>query len=136
MVIGFEHVGMTSGNLDRTIAFYCGLLGLTLALRHKSERGEMAFLDTGSGMLEIFGPLAEVSRARDVPPHEAGMRHLTFAVASVDAMVEKLEAAGVDIIEHPRPAHFTTMIKRVAFVRDPDGIMVELVERAEGRKQS
>ena len=51
-LVGFEHVGMTSGNLDRTIAFYCDLLGLTLALRKKNERGEMAFLDTGSGMLE------------------------------------------------------------------------------------
>lgn len=133
MIIGFEHVGMTCGDLDRTVAFYCGLLGLTLALRQQNERGEMAFLDTGSGMLEIACPKADVARSRDVPPHEAGMRHLTFAVDSVDAMIEQLDAAGVDIIERPRPAHFTAMIKRVAFVRDPDGIMVELVERADGR---
>lgn len=133
MAIAFEHVGMTSRDLDRTIGFYCDLLGLTLALRKKNDRGEMAFLDTGNGMLEIACPLADISRSRDVPPHEAGMRHLTFAVDSVDAMVEKLEAAGVDVLERPRPAFFTEMIQRVAFVRDPDGIMVELVERAAGR---
>ena len=63
-----------------------GLLGLTVALRKKTERGEMAFLDTGSGMLEIACPQADVSRSRDVPPHEAGMRHLTFAVDSVDTL--------------------------------------------------
>ena len=45
MLIGFEHVGMTCGDLDRTIDFYCGLLGLTLALRKKNDRGEMAFLE-------------------------------------------------------------------------------------------
>ena len=133
MLIGFEHVGMTCSDLDRTIAFYCGLLGLTVALRKKTERGEMAFLDTGSGMLEIACPQADVSRSRDVPPHEAGMRHLTFAVDSVDTLFAGLEAAGVEVLERPRAAFFTEMIKRVAFVRDPDGIMVELVERADSR---
>ena len=133
MLLGFEHVGMTSANLDRTIDFYCGLLGLTLALRKKSDRGEMAFLDTGSGMLEIACPRADISRSRDVPPHEAGMRHLTFAFTSVDTMMERLEAAGVEILERPRPAFFTEMIQRVAFVRDPDGVIVELVERADDR---
>lgn len=132
-LVGFEHVGMTSGDLDRTIAFYCGLLGLSLALRKTNERGEMAFLDTGSGMLEIACPAATISRSRDVPPHEAGMRHLTFAFTSVDAIFKTLEAAGVEIIEPPRPAYFTEMIQRVAFVRDPDGIIVELIERADSR---
>ncbi|SEP75810.1 glyoxylase I family protein [Devosia sp. YR412] len=133
MLLGFEHIGMTSGNLDRTVDFYCGLLGLTLALRQKSPRGEVAFLDTGSGMLEISCPVANIARSRDVPPHEAGMRHLTFAFDDIDAMVEKLAAAGIDIVEAPRPAIFTDMLRRVAFVRDPDGIIVELVERADGR---
>lgn len=133
MLVGFEHVGMTCIDLDRTIAFYCDLLGLKLALRKKSEKGEMAFLDTGSGMLEIACPAAHIARSRDVPPHEAGMRHLTFAFDSVDAIVEKLEAAGVEILEHPRPALFTEMLRRVAFARDPDGVIVELVERADRR---
>ena len=133
MLLGFEHVGMTCGDLDRTIAFYCGQLGLTLALRKRNDHGEMAFLDTGSGMLEIACPSAQVARSRDVPPHEAGVRHLTFAFDDVDAMVEKLAAAGVDVLEPSRPAHFIEMIRRVAFVRDPDGIIVELVERAASR---
>ena len=133
MGIAFEHVGMTSGDLDRTIAFYCGLLGLTLALRKANERGEMAFLDTGNGMLEVACPAADIARSRDVPPHEAGMRHLTFAVDNVDAMIERLEAAGVQIVEPPRNAINTELIHRLAFVRDPDGILVELVERAAGR---
>ena len=134
MAIAFEHVGMTSGDLDRTIAFYCGQLGLTLALRKTNERGEMAFLDTGNGMLEVSCPSAAIARSRDVPPHEAGMRHLTFAVDSVDAMIDQLEASGVEILERPRPAFFTEMIQRVAFVRDPDGIVVELIERAATRR--
>jgi glyoxylase I family protein len=133
MLLGFEHVGMTAIDLDRTIAFYCGLLGLGLALRKSSDKGEMAFLDTGSGMLEIASPKADIARSRDVPPHEAGMRHLTFAYDSIDDVFARLESAGVEIIERPRPAFFTEMLTRVAFVRDPDGIIIELVERAADR---
>ena len=133
MLIGFEHVGMTSIDLDRTIDFYCGLLGLKLALRKSFDRGEMVFLDSGSGMLEIACPKADIARSRDVPPHEAGIRHLTFAYDSIDPVVERLEAAGFPMIEGPRPAFYVEVLKRVAFTRDPDGIMVELVERADGR---
>ncbi|HTN62960.1 MAG TPA: VOC family protein [Devosia sp.] len=132
MLLGFEHIGMTSGDLDRTIAFYCGLLGFKLALRKAQTKGEVAFLDAGGGMLEIFAP-GPVDGARDVPPHEAGVRHLTFAFTDIGAMIEKLAAAGVEIIEQPRIAHNKEMFKRVSFVRDPDGIIIELVERAEGR---
>ena len=133
MLVGFEHVGMTSGDLDRTIAFYCGLIGLRLFLRKQQSSGEVAFLDAGGGMLEVFAPAAPVNRARDVPPGEAGMRHLTFAVTDVDGAIADLEGAGVEIIERPRDAFLQEMLRRVAFVRDPDGIIVELVQRTEGR---
>jgi glyoxylase I family protein len=133
MLIGFEHVGTTSGNLDQTIFFYCDLIGLRLVLRKPQTAGELAFLDAGGGMLEIFAPAASVAPSRDVPSGEAGMRHLTFAVTGLDEMIRQLEEAGVPIVERPRAAHNTELIKRVAFVRDPDGIMVELIERADTR---
>jgi glyoxylase I family protein len=132
-LLGLEHAGMTCSDLDRTMAFYCGLLGLTLALRKTAPNGEVVFLDTGAGMLEIGCPVADITRSRDVPPHEAGIRHITFAFDNVDAMVARLNAAGIEAIEGPRPAFFNEMLKRVAFFRDPDGIIVELIERADWR---
>jgi catechol 2,3-dioxygenase-like lactoylglutathione lyase family enzyme/dienelactone hydrolase len=128
-LVGFEHAGLTVADLDRTIAFYCGLLGLRLIVRKSQVDGELAFLDTGSGMLEIFGrPGAQ--RALDVPAGRAGVRHLTFAVDDVVATVGRLEAAGVEITERPRDAHNRELIRRVAFCRDPDGLQIELIERA------
>lgn len=133
-LLGFEHVGMTAANAERTIAFYCDLLGLRLALRKSQASGEMLFLDAGGGMLEIMVPnTLEVASARDVPTGEVGMRHLTFAFSDVDAKLAALEEADVEVVERPRNAHNTEMVKRVAFVRDPDGIVVELIERADGR---
>jgi len=134
MLIAFEHVGMTVSNMDRAVAFYCDLLGLTLAQRNKVDRGEIGFFDTGAGMLEVFAPEAPtVDRFRDVPLHEAGIRHLTFAYSDLAEVLGRLEAAGVEVIEGPRGARNTPLIKQLAFVRDPDGIMVELIERGEGR---
>jgi glyoxylase I family protein len=133
MLLGFEHVGMTVSDMNRTLDFYCRLLGLRLALRRSTAGGELAFLDAGGGMLEIAAPAHAVARFRDVPHTEAGMRHLTLAYDDVRGMIETLEAAGVEIVEHPRRAYNTEMISRVAFVRDPDGILVELIERAPGR---
>ena len=131
-LVGFEHAGLTVADLDRTIAFYCGLLGLRLVLRKSPLGGELAFLDTGSGMLEIFArPGAQ--RVRYLPADTAGVRHLTFAVDDVDATVARLEAAGVAISERPREAHNRELIRRVAFCRDPDGLQVELIERTPTR---
>lgn len=127
-LVGFEHAGLTVADLDRSIDFYCGLLGLRLVLRKAQQSGELAFLDAGSGMLEIFARPG-AGAARDVPAGVAGIRHLTFAFDDVDALVTKLAAAGVAIIEQPRDAHNTELIRRVAFCRDPDGIQVELIER-------
>jgi len=132
-LLGFEHVGMTVSDLDRSIGFYCDLLGLQLVLRKRQPSGsEVAFLDAGGGMLEI-GASAGAWKSVDVPAGTAGVRHLTFAFDDVDATVTKLTAAGVEIIEQPRNAHNVELIKRLAFCRDPDGVQVELIQRAAGR---
>ena len=127
-LVGFEHAGMAVADLDRSIAFYCGLLGLTLRLR----KPNVAFLEAPGGMLELFRTPG-AGRAVDVPAGAAGLRHVTFAVDDVDATVALLEANGVEITERPRDAFNTEVIRRVAFCRDPDGIQVELIERAMGR---
>ena len=127
-LLGFEHVGTTAADLDRSIAFYCGLLGLRLVLRKRQGTTALAFLDAGGGMLEI-AERPGAAAANDVPTGMAGLRHLTFAFDDVDALVTRLAAAGVEIIEQPRDAHNTELIRRVAFCRDPDGIQVELIER-------
>jgi glyoxylase I family protein len=133
VLLGFEHIGITASDLDRTIGFYCGMLGLKLVLRKaQSDGSEVAFLDAGGGMLEFFGrPGAE--RSRDVPRTEAGIRHVTLAFDDIGEAVGRLAAAGVPVDVEPRPAYNTELLTRVAFVRDPDGIQVELVERAAGR---
>jgi glyoxylase I family protein len=131
VVQGFEHVGMTSSNLDATIAFYCGLLGLKEVLfKRTGEGGRIAFLEIGGVMLEIVEPAASIQTpAREVPVTEAGIRHITFRVDDVDAVYEKLRSAGVEFTVLPRTAANSELIRKVAFCKDPDGIIVEFLER-------
>ena len=131
MLQGFEHIGMAVSDLDRSIAFYRDLLGLKLLLRKTmpSGNGELAFMDTGNGQLELICPEPKVATpARPIPDGEAGIRHLTFAFDDIQETFDKLMAAGVQPYERPRDALNKEIVARVAFVVDPDGILIELAQ--------
>ena len=55
------------------------------------------------------------------------------ALAKTIETFARLEAAGVEIKERPRFAVHSEMLNRISFVRDPDGIIVELAERSQNR---
>jgi glyoxylase I family protein len=131
-LIGFEHVGMTCAEIERTLDFYVGVLGLRLVMRKPQKSGEVAFLDAGGGMLEIGFPADGAAPAHDVPNGVSGLRHITLAYENIDTVLERIEAAGAEIIERPRAAYNSEVLARVAFCRDPDGNIVELAERAPG----
>lgn len=127
-VKNFAHVGMTVSNIDRSIAFYVELLGLKLVDRRPGTQGdEVAFVDAGGCMLELIGPSTGALLAEDVAAGRAGLLHLTFRVDDVDATVENVRAAGAEVVEPPRDAYNRAMARRVAFCRDPDGILVEFL---------
>ena len=132
MLKGFEHVGMTVSNIDKSLNFYVDLLGLKLVVRRKGqdEHGfEFCFLDAGNAMLEMTGPATGALLAEDVAAGRAGLRHLTFCFDDVEALYRKLEEAGVELVEAPRKAYNSDIMTKVAFCRDPDGIPIELGER-------
>jgi len=105
MLLGFEYVGVTSSNLDQSLEFYCGLLGLKKVLVNPtSDGGRIAFLDFCGVMLEIIGPPAPVQTpAREAPLSEAGIRHITFRVDDVEMEFGRLQAAGVVFTSTARP---------------------------------
>lgn len=82
------------------------------------------------GQLELIRPERQiVTLARRVPDTEAGVRHFTLTFENLDATFEKIIVAGVHVVERPRDAYNRDMLARVAFVLDPDGIVIELAQR-------
>ena len=132
MLLNFEHVGVTVGDLDRSLHFYVDQIGMTLLLRRASAdgAGEVAFVETAGARLELVRPGGEVETPARRPGNDrAGLKHLTFTFDDVDATYDRLIADGVKSVEKPRAAFNSDVLARVAFVLDPDGIVVELAQR-------
>lgn len=127
----FEHVGMAVADLDASLAFYVGLIGMKLVVRRTTPSGtQVAFVDAGAGaMLEIVSPPGiRRQPARRLGSDEAGVKHITLAFDDIDQTYAELLAAGVKGVEKPRDAFNRDVLSRVAFVEDPDGILVELAQ--------
>ena len=109
---------------DTSLAFFCDSLGLTLLKRYDNEAGRFSLLFLAAPGDEE----AQVELTYNWDPEAlAGGRnfgHLAYAVENIYESCERLQAHGVTINRPPRDG-------RMAFVRSPDGISIELLQRGE-----
>jgi lactoylglutathione lyase len=125
--MNYLHTMVRVGDLDASLAFYCGGLGLQEVRRVDNEGGRftLVFLaapgDAGQG---ASAPMVELTHNWDPEDYGGGRNfgHLAYAVEDIYAACERLAAAGVTISRPPRDG-------RMAFVRSPDGISVELLQQ-------
>ncbi|MFN7102654.1 MAG: VOC family protein [Pseudorhizobium sp.] len=128
MIEGILETALYAVDLDAAEALYGGVLGLERILRAGDRH---VFFRCGAGILLIFNPAETVKpppeSALQVPPHGAtGPGHACFRVARdhLDAMAERLRAAGIDIeseVTWPNGA-------RSIYFRDPAGNSLECAE--------
>jgi len=125
----FLHTMLRVGNLQRSIDFYTQVLGMTLL--RQSENPEykysLAFLgfDGGNpGQAEI-----ELTYNWGVESYELGTAygHIALGVPDVADSVAKIRAAGGNVTREPGPVKGGTTV--IAFVTDPDGYKIELIQR-------
>jgi lactoylglutathione lyase len=116
------------GNLQRSIDFYTQAMGMTLlrTTERPEQKYSLAFVGYGSNpdQAEI-----ELTYNHGVDSYELGTAfgHLALGVPDVVAMCKKIRSAGGQITREPGPVKGgTTMI---AFVADPDGYKIELIQR-------
>ncbi|HHY92965.1 MAG TPA: VOC family protein [Firmicutes bacterium] len=122
-ITGLEHVAVQVADLERSLAFYTGTLGLILRERAEiPERGlRKALLAVGTGQIEL---LEYAGKA--VPRADGPVTHLALAVADVAAALAALKAAGATLEdETPRTVGGGC---RIAFLRGPDGEHIELFQ--------
>ena len=130
MVQGFDHVGITCSNIEKSVAFYRDLLGLEEFHRARNSAGtDVVFLDAGGGMLELFGPSHHVkSPAAELPEDRAGIRHIAIRVDDLEKMYRQLCDEGVEFRGPPKAPNISPTALKLAFCKDPDGNVVELME--------
>lgn len=119
-LLGAHHVALITSRFELLRQFYVDLLGLPVVGGFVGE--DILFIDAGGTVIELTG---ETTADR---PSGAGWRHLAFEVASVDEAVAALAALGV--VFHVPPEDFPPAAPsmRIAFFRDPDGNVLELVQ--------
>ena len=109
---------------DESLAFFCDALGLTLLKRYDNEAGRFSLLFLAAPGDEEAQ--VELTYNWDPEPLAGGRNfgHLAYAVENIYESCERLQAHGVIINRPPRDG-------RMAFVRSPDGISIELLQRGE-----
>lgn len=115
-------------DLERSIAFYRDHLGMKLLHSTDYEGGRFtnAFVGYGDESSHAVVELTHNWDQKEPYDKGNGFGHLAVAVPDIDATCERLEKAGVPVPRPPGPMkHGTTVI---AFVEDPDGYKVELIE--------
>ena len=144
---GIHHVGITTSDADRSLRFYRDLLGMRVLGDSRLTRPEVAALlgadeidlrlvelESGDGriveLLEYARPPGVLPRYTNRDP---GSAHVAFAVDDLDAIHAGIEAAGGSVISRRVVKAGDTQgifaHARLLYVRDPDGMILELVER-------
>ncbi|PWS34898.1 lactoylglutathione lyase [Falsiroseomonas bella] len=126
----FLHTMIRVGNLDRSVKFYTELLGMKELRRRDVPDGKytLAFLGYGEGNKEGQGEI-ELTYNYGVEKYELGnaFGHLAVGVPDVKAACEAVRAGGGKVTREAGPVKFGTTV--IAFVEDPDGYKIELIER-------
>lgn len=123
------HTMVRVRDLDASIDFYTKLLGMHLLRRNDYEGGRFTLAFVGYGDEADHTVLELTYNWDQAEPYDlgSGFGHIAIGVPDIYATCEALRAAGAKIVREPGPMkHGTTVI---AFIEDPDGYKVELIER-------
>ena len=118
----YLHTMVRVSNLDASLDFYCTQLGLRERNRSENERGRFTLVFLAAPGDEVA--CVELTFNWDPEVYTSGRSfgHLAYQVDDIYALCGRLQAAGVTINRPPRDGY-------MAFVRSPDGISVELLQK-------
>ncbi|WP_237065491.1 VOC family protein [Microbulbifer guangxiensis] len=127
----YLHTMVRVSNLEESLKFYCEKLGLQEVSRMDHDKGRftLVFLAApgdAESARENKAPLLELTYNWDPETYSGGRNfgHLAYRVDNIYAICQRLMDEGVTINRPPRDGH-------MAFVRSPDGISIELLQKGE-----
>lgn len=120
----YLHTMVRVTDIEKSLAFYCDQLGLEELRRHDSEQGRFTLIFLAAPGDE--DAQVELTYNWDPEEYDEGRNfgHLAYRVDDIYALCQKLMDAGVTINRPPRDGH-------MAFVRSPDNISIELLQKGE-----
>jgi len=127
----YLHTMVRVTNIEDSLDFYCNKMGMTEVRRHENEKGRFTLIflaaseDVASGKANA-APLLELTYNWDPEEYSGGRNfgHLAYEVDDIYEFCASLQSKGVTINRPPRDG-------RMAFVRSPDNISFELLQKGE-----
>jgi lactoylglutathione lyase len=124
----YLHTMVRVRDLDKSLHFYCDLLGLKEMRRIDNEKGRFSLIflaapDDADHASQTQAPMVELTYNWDAEDYKGGRNfgHLAYRVDDIYDSCKLLMDGGVTINRPPRDGH-------MAFVRSPDGISIELLQ--------
>ena len=121
------HTMIRVGELERSLRFYCDVLGMRLLRRtdYPSGRFTLAFVGYGP---EDAHTVIELTHNWDTATYElgTGFGHIALGVEDIYATCTELRGRGAKIVREPGPMKHGG--SEIAFIEDPDGYRIELIQ--------
>ena len=126
------HTMLRVGDLQRSIDFYTKVMGMKLlrTTDRPEQKYRLAFVGYGD---EASGAVLELTYNYDVPSYDigTGFGHIAIEVDDAAKSCAAVRTAGGSVTRDAGPVKGGTTV--IAFVQDPDGYKIELIERREGK---
>jgi len=123
----FLHTSITVRNIEESLAFYTGVLGLEFERRRAipENRAEIAFVRD-----PVSGARVELTHWEGKDQFEVGeqLDHLAFEVADLDAALRAARSKGARVAKEPYQLKGGS--SRIAFLLDPNDVWIELIEHS------
>ena len=122
------HTMIRVGDLEKSIAFYTQALGMELIRKHDYPEGRFTLAFIGYGD-ENSNAVIELTHNWDTGSYDlgTGVGHIAIGAGDIVGACERVREYGGEVTREPGPMqHGTTVI---AFVKDPDGYVIEFIER-------
>ncbi len=122
------HTMLRVGDLDRSIAFYTDILGMQLLRKSDNQEYKYTLAFVGYGD-EADHTVLELTYNWDKSQYDRGdaYGHIAIGVDDIYQLCKDIEAQGGEVYRQPGPVKGGKTV--IAFVRDPDGYAIELIER-------
>jgi lactoylglutathione lyase len=121
------HTMLRVGDLERSLRFYCDVLGMKQLRRKDYPSGRFTLAFVGFGP-ESEQTVLEFTHNWDTKSYDigTGYGHVALGVEGIYDVVEKLRAKGAKVTREPGPMKHGG--SEIAFIEDPNGYKVELIE--------
>ncbi|MGN6690067.1 MAG: VOC family protein [Sphingopyxis sp.] len=119
-------VGVVVSDLSASLAFYSDLLGLAVAGEIDLPFGKLVRLSFGDSFLKLLSPTSTPQAQSSPLTDRAGIQYITFQISNIDDANARITAEGVPV---DMPLQELIPGLKVLMIRDPDGNIVELIER-------